>query len=139
MGGARHRSGWDGVLVITAALSVCVLAGATTNPPTVADLKARVPSVNVGERPQLCLQIAERQLMEADRLYAALESEKAEATLGDVVSFSEMARDYSLQSHKHQKQTVSHDEQAGLQNAINRLEHVRDDLLFSMFPKKAEK
>jgi hypothetical protein len=156
MGGARHRSGWDVVLVMTAALSACVLAGATTNPPTVADLKARVPSVNVGERPQLCLQIAERQLIEADKLYAALESEKAEATLGDVVSFSEMARDYSLQAHKHQKQTeitvrkmarrlaeikhtVSHDEQAGLQNAINRLEHVRDDLLFSMFPKKAEK
>ena len=142
--------------VVGTVLAFCVLAGATAKELTVEELKARVPTANVGDRPQLCLQIAERQLAEADKLYAALESEKAEATLGEVVSFSELARDYSLQSHKHQKQTeitvrkmarkladikhtVSHDEQASLQDAINRLERVRDDLLFAMFPKKDTK
>jgi hypothetical protein len=87
-----------------------------------------------------------------NKLYAAEENEKARASLSDVVAFSELARDYSIQSRKHQKQTeisvrtmvrklgdikhtVPHDEQPEVQNAIERLERVRDDLLLAMFPK----
>jgi len=119
---------------------------------TLEELKARVSSASVGDRPQLCLQIAERQLDSADKLFTTFDSEKAQSALTDVVAFSELARDYSLQSHKHQKQTeiavrkmtrklndlkhlVSRDEQAAVQNAIDRLQRVRDDLLLAMFPK----
>jgi hypothetical protein len=119
---------------------------------TLEELKARVSSASVGDRPQLCLQIAEQQLDSADKLFTAFDSEKAQAALTDVITFSELARDYSLQSRKHQKQTeiavrkmtrklndlkhlVSRDEQAAVQNAIDRLQRVRDDLLLAMFPK----
>lgn len=119
---------------------------------TLEELKARVSAVSVGDRPQICLQIAARQLDDADRLYTAFDSEKAQVSLTDVVTFSELARDYSIQSRKHQKQTeievrkmtrklndlkhlVSRDEQVAVQNAIDRLQRVRDDLLLAMFPK----
>jgi hypothetical protein len=134
-----------------------LLAGVFASPmaakeQTLEELKARVSSASVGDRPQICLQIAERQLDDADKLYTAFDSEKALVSLTDVVTFSELARDYSIQSHKHQKQTeievrkmtrklndlkhiVSRDEQVAVQNAIDRLQRVRDDLLLAMFPK----
>jgi hypothetical protein len=139
-------------VVLAALLAGFLASPMAAKEQTLEELKARVSSASVGDRPQLCLQIAERQLDEADKLYTAFDSEKAQLALTDVVTFSELARDYSLQSHKHQKQTeitvrkmtrklndlkhiVSRDEQATVQNAIDRLQRVRDDLLFAMFPK----
>jgi hypothetical protein len=135
-------------LILVAASVAC----AASTPPTIAELKTRLSSASAGERPQLCLQIAQRQLTEADKLYAAADDEKAQAALTDVVAYSELARDYSIQSHKHQKQTeiavrgmarrlteimhtLGHDDQKPLQEAITRLQRVRDDLLAAMFPK----
>lgn len=126
-----------------------------SNEPTVEDLKAKVPSVSVGDRPHLCVQIAQRQLTAADKLYADSEFEKGQAALGDVVTYSEMARDYAIQSHKYQKQSeiavrsmtrrlgeilhlVGHEDQAPVRDAIDRLQRVRDDLLKAMFPKGAK-
>jgi hypothetical protein len=125
------------------------------NEPTVEDLKAKVPSVSVGERPHLCVQIAQRQLTAADKLYADSEFEKGQAALVDVVAYSELARDYAIQSHKYQKQSeiavrsmtrrlseilhlVGHDDEPPVRDAIKRLERVRDDLLKAMFPKGAK-
>jgi len=119
--------------------------------PTIEELKDRLKSTSVGDRPRLCVQIAERQLDAANKSFAADESDKAKAALADVVAFSEFARDYAIQSHKHQKQTeiavrtmirklndlkhtVAHDDQAAIQDAIDRLQRVRDDLLLAMFP-----
>jgi hypothetical protein len=96
--------------------------------------------------------IAQKQLAEADKLYAASEIDKGQAALTDVVAFSELARDYAIQSHKYQKQTeiaartmtrkltdlmhsLGRDDQAPVRDAINRLQRVRDDLLTAMFPK----
>ena len=98
----------------------------------------------------LCVQIAQHQLVEADKLYAAAEIEKAEAILTDVVAFSELARDYAIQSHHYQKQTeiavrtmarkladvkhvVAHADEGPIQTAITRLQRVRDDLLAGFF------
>jgi hypothetical protein len=125
------------------------------NEPTIAELKARLASTRVGERPHLCVQIAQKRLEEVDKLYAAAEIEKGQAALGDVVTYSELARDYAIQSHKYQKQseiavramtrrlvelmhTLGHDDQAPVADAVNRLERVRDDLLRAMFPKGAK-
>ena len=52
----------------------------------------------------MCVQIAQKQLEEADKFYAAADVEKGNAALVDVVAYSELARDYSIQSHKYQKQ-----------------------------------
>jgi hypothetical protein len=123
--------------------------------PTVEDLKARVAAASVGDRPHLCVQIAERQLAVADKEYAAAEVEKGQAALADVVHYSELARDYAIQSHKHEKQAeiairamarkltemmhaMAHDDQAPAREAIDRLQTARDDLLKAMFPKGAK-
>jgi hypothetical protein len=118
---------------------------------TIDDLKQRVANIVVAERPALCIEISERQLIAADKFYATGESEKASAALVDVATFSEHARDYAIQSHKHEKQSeiairkmahklaglkhaVTHDEQKQVEETMNRLEQVRDDLLAAMFP-----
>jgi hypothetical protein len=143
------------VVALVALAGFCLTTTAKEQP-SVEELKGRVSSASIGDRPKLCLEIAEMQLDAADKLFAATEGEKAQAALTDVVAFSEQARDYSIQSRKHQKQTeisvrrmtrklgdlkhaVTHDEQAAVQNAIDRLERVRDDLLAAMFHKKGAK
>jgi len=133
-------------------------AGAMASPraqPTVEELKGRISSANVGDKAKLCIQIAEKQFAETERFYAADDVEKGQAALGDVVTYSELARDYSIQSHKHEKQieisvrtmtrrlndlvhTLGHDDQEPVKDAIDRLQRVRDDLLASMFPKGAK-
>jgi hypothetical protein len=123
---------------------------------TVEELKARVPDAGIPARPALCIQISELQLDAADKLYQAGDSEKGQAALVDVVAFSELARDYSIQAHKHEKQseiairkmahkladvkrTLSFPDQKPVQDAIDRLQKIRDDLLFAMFPKGGKK
>lgn len=142
--------------VTLAAVVTALGAGALpSGEPTLEELKARLASTSIGDRPHVCLQIAQQQLAAADRLYASDEFEKAQAPLTDVVAYSELARDYSIQSHKHEKQTeiavrgmirklteilhsLGHDDQAPVQDAVSRLQHVRDDLLAAMFPKGAK-
>jgi|ERR1700733_1499370 hypothetical protein len=119
---------------------------------TVEELKARLESASTGDRPHLCVEIAERQLSFADKFYADGESEKGQVALTDVAVFCETARDNSIQSGKHLKQTeiavrqmarkladlkhtVTHDEQTAVQDTIDRLQRVRDDLLAAMFHK----
>jgi hypothetical protein len=120
--------------------------------PTVEELKARVANVSVGDRPMLCIRISERQLDVAGRSYIAGDDVKGQTALADVVAFSESARDYAIRSRKHEKQSeiairkmvrklddikhsVSHDDQGQIQNAMDRLQRIRDDLLTDMFPK----
>jgi hypothetical protein len=122
---------------------------------TVEELKTRVSSAKVGDKAKICVEIAEKQLIAANKLYTADDIQQAQTSLTDVVAFSELARDYSIQSHKHQKQTeiavrtmtrklndllhvVGREDQAALQDAIRRLERIRDDLLAAMFPKGAK-
>jgi hypothetical protein len=144
-----------GTVALLVFVATVTSAAAPSNEPTVEELKARLSSASIGDRPHLCVQIAHRQLLEADKLYAAAEVEKGQAALVDVVAYSELARDYAIQSHKYQKQSeiavramtrkltelmhsIGHDDQAPVQDAINRLQRVRDDLLKAMFPKGAK-
>ena len=142
--------------VTLAAVVTALGAGALpSGEPTVEELKARLSSTSIGDRPHICLQVAQQQLAAAGKFYASDEVEKAQAPLTDVVAYAELARDYSVQSHKHEKQTeiavrgmirrlteilhsLGHDDQAAVQDAISRLQHVRDDLLAAMFPKGAK-
>ena len=120
--------------------------------PTVDGLKARISSASAGEKPRLCVQVAQRRLDEVDKLYAAGDSDNAQAALTDVVAYSELARDYSIQSHKYQKQseiavrrmtrkltdllhTLAQPDQGAIKDAVARLGRVSDDLLASMFKK----
>ena len=119
---------------------------------TVEGLKARISSASAGEKPHLCVQVAQKRLDEADKLYAAGDLDKAQAALTDVVAYSELARDYSIQSHKYQKQSeiavrrmtrkltdllhnLAQPDQGAIKDALARLGRVSDDLLASMFMK----
>ena len=120
--------------------------------PTLEELKEAAAKARVADRPALCIRISEMQLDAADRLYVAGDVDKAQAALGEVVTYSEMARDNSIQSRKHEKQseiairkmarklgdlkhTVSHEDQDQIQNTIDRLQRIRDALLGAMFAK----
>lgn len=123
--------------------------------PTVEGLKAKISSASVGEKPHLCIEVAQLQLAEADKLYAASNVDKAQTALTDVVTYSELARDYAIQSHKYQKQSeiavrgmtrkltdilhsLGHQDQAAVKEAVTRLQQVRDDLLNAMFKRGAK-
>ena len=150
--GLGHRVQWSVLFVLGAALAAHALP---TADPSVEAMKARVPTIGIGDRPHLCVQIAERELADVDKLYTAADIQHAQTELTDVVTYSEMARDYSIQSHKYQKQTeiavrvmtrkltevlhvLAHDEQAPVREAITRMQRVRDDLLAAMFKKGAK-
>jgi hypothetical protein len=146
--------------VAVASLVISALAAASgmraVEEPTLEELKARVADARIVDRPPLCLQISERQVGAAGRFYIAGDSEQMKASLTDVVAFSELARDYAIQSHKHEKQSeiairkmirkladlkhaVGREEQEQVQTTIDRLQRIRDDLLVAMFPKVGKK
>ncbi|MGA2375197.1 MAG: hypothetical protein ABSF72_06735 [Candidatus Sulfotelmatobacter sp.] len=152
-----HSRFW---LSVAAGLALSALAAPSLlrgrEEPSVEEQKERVANLAVGDRPALCIHISERQLGDADRLYIAGDSEKGQAALADVVAYAELARDYAIQSHKHEKQSeiairkmtrklsdmnhaFSHEDQAQIQNTIDRLQKIRDDLLVAMFPKVDKK
>jgi hypothetical protein len=149
----EHLRPWrTAVAGLLLALPALPFAASRADEPSVEDMKARVANVSIGDRPSLCLHISERQLDTADKLLIAGDSERAEAALKDVIAFSELARDYAIQSHKHEKQaeiairkmankltnlkhTIGHEDQEQVQEAIDRLQRIRDDLLEAMFSK----
>ena len=143
-----------GLALLTLGAAVARLDGAEE--PAIKEMKERVANARIADRPPLCLQIAERQVGAASRFYVASDSEQAKAALADVIAFSELARDYAIQSHKHEKQSeiiirrmtrkladlkhaVTHEEQQEVQTTIERLQRIRDDLLVAMFPKVGNK
>ena len=154
------RGVYFSIRLTTVALSTALLwvASASALPreeATVEQLKGRLSSASVNDKAHICVEIAQLRLEETDKSYTAAENEKAQPALTDVVAFSELARDYAIQSRKYQKQTeiavrhITHrltdlmhalprEEQGPLQDAITRLQRVRDDLLSAMFPKGAK-
>lgn len=156
MWGVLYSTRRCGVVLLTAvATAMTARAALLTEPTSVEELKTRLTSAPTNDKAHLCVQIAQLQLTEANKLYVAADSEKAQPALTDVVEFSEKARDYAIQSHKYVKQTeiavrgmtrkltdlvhsLPQAEQPPVHAAITRLQRVRDDLLIAMFPKGAK-
>ena len=157
MKGRLLRGAWGrrASLLFVIAMMALVPSALCAADPTVDGLKAKLSSTSIGDRPKLCLQIAEKQMAETTKLYAASEDDQAQPALTDVVAYSELARDYAIQSNKHQKETeiavrgmtrklneilhsLGHDEQGPVKEALSRLQRVRDDLLAAMFRKGAK-
>src|SRR5438270_11946466 len=103
LGATRTFRWWSGVtlLALVATLSVAL----PSTEPSVEDLKARLDSAAVKDKPHLFVQIAQKQLQATLKLYAAGDVETGRGVLVDVVTYTELARDYSLRSHKYQKQS----------------------------------
>lgn len=138
------------ILVLMALSSLSVLARTEES---LEQLIARAESAPPGVRPGLYIQIARQQAESADKLYQAGNSEAGNAALSNVVTYSEKASDAASRSGKKLKDTeialrkmaekfrdvkhnVPFDDQAPIQQAIDRLETMRTDLLSAMFGKK---
>jgi hypothetical protein len=116
------------------------------------ELQSRIASARPEDRPPLCVQIAQSQLRNADTLYTEGKTEQARAAVGDVVTYSQKARDAAIQSRKHMKnveiaarkmaerlrdikRTLNFEDQPPVEQAIQSLEEVRSVLLKEMFKK----
>jgi len=136
-------------------LSVASAYGAAKDE-TAAELKARLESARPEERPELCIQIARRQLRNADKLYSEGKVDQARDAVDDIVTYSEKARDAATQTKKHLKnveidvrkmaeklrdikRTLVLEDQAPVEQAVRRLEDVRTTLLKEMFAKENKK
>jgi len=123
---------------------------------TIAELKARLENARPEDRPDIAIQIAQRELRDADKFYNDGNVERATAAVGDIVTYSEKARDAALQAKKHLKnieidvrkmaeklrdikRTLAFDDQPPVDQAIHRLEDVRTTLLKEMFAKDDKK
>lgn len=143
-------------LAATACALLTPFTVADSHQPTVSELKEKISEAGLADRVPLCIQLSELQLREADRLYRSGDSQHAKAALTDVATFAELARDYSIQTRKHEKKSeiavrkmvrkltdlkhsVAFDDQAEVQSTIDRLQRVRDDLLAAMFPEGNKK
>jgi len=139
-------------LFLLALASACCAAAEQS----VTALKERVEKASAEERPQLCMQIAQQQLRNADRLYNEGHVEEARAAVDDIVIYSEKARDAAIESKKHLKnveidarkmserlrdikRTLAFEDQPPVEQAIRHLEDIRTALLKEMFSNKKEK
>jgi hypothetical protein len=130
----------------------CSLA-AVAREETVDELKAKVASAKASDQPKLCLEIARLQLDSAEKSYQGGQLPQAQELLKDVVDYAQKAGDAARQSRKHIKKTeievrkmsrrlqdlkptVDLDSRQPVQDAINRLEHIRTQLLMQMFSER---
>ena len=123
---------------------------------TIAELKARLDNAKPEDRAELAIQIAQHELRDADKFYNDGNVDRATAAVGDIVTYSEKARDAAIQTKKHLKnveidvrkiaeklrdikRTLAFDDQPPVDQAIHRLEDVRTTLLKEMFAKDDKK
>jgi hypothetical protein len=122
---------------------------------TLDQLKERANAAQGGERVKLCLEVAQRQLAAADKLYTDGKVDDAAAAVKDIASYSEMAGDTAVESGKKLKdaeisvrkisqrlgdikRTLNFDDQQPVQDIVDRLERVRTNLLTKMFGAKKQ-
>jgi hypothetical protein len=140
-------------------LALCMLLLAIVTSPVAArdesvdELKARTQNALPQDRPGLCVQVAELQLRNADKFYKNGDVELGRAAVGDIVAYSEQARDSATATKRHiknveiavrkmaqrlrdVKRTLAYEDQAGVEQAIQRLEEIRTTLLKQMFSKE---
>jgi len=120
---------------------------------TVSDLVKKAEAARVEDRPGLYLRAADLRLKDADQLYTAGKSDEAGAAVNDVVEYSQKAVDAATKTGKKLKnaeitirkiaarladikRTLTFEDQAPVQEAIDRLQHMRTDLLARMFGSK---
>ncbi len=143
---------WGTLLTITA---VVALGYGFSKELTLEQLKSRLQTAKPEDRATLSAQVAERQVENADKLYSAGKSEEAVQAIHEVISYSEQAQKAAEQSGKklknveiavhrmaHRltgiKRSLPFDDQATVQEAVERLDKIDSDLLNRMFGKNAK-
>jgi hypothetical protein len=140
------------VFLVAFTLILCAVA----KDETIDELKARFESAHPEDRPDLAIRIAVHELHSADRLYDSGNIDQARDAVGDIVAYSEKARDAAMQTKKHLKnveidvrkiaeklrdikRTLAFEDQPPVEQAIRRLEDIRTTLLKEMFAKESKK
>lgn len=117
------------------------------------DLIKRAEAAPLNDQPKLYVEIAERQMKAADKLYGAGQNQQARTAISDVVTYSDRATDAATKSGKRLKKTeiavrkmaeklrdlkrsLEFEEQAPVQTAVDHLEKMRTALLARMFGSK---
>lgn len=112
----------------------------------------RADAAPTGERPSLDIEIAELELRNADRLYAAGDVTAARAAVDNVVKYSGAASDATTQARgkikgteiairkmaaklRDIKRSLAYEDQPPVQSAADQLEKLRTGLLARMFSK----
>lgn len=148
---ARMRL-WASALFFSLATAACF---ALPSQPTVEELKTRLQTARPEDKVGIGLEIAERQVAAADKLFRAGKADEAQAAVKDVVSYSGQAgeaagqtghriknTEISMRKMAHRladiKRSVAYEDQAPLQSAIDSLEKIRTDLLNKMFGKNTK-
>jgi len=116
------------------------------------ELKSRAATAPINAQPALCTEIAERQLKAADQLYSSGDVTAATAAVSDIVTYSTQAALAANESGKGLKpteialrkmadrlltirHTLAFEDQKPVEDAANRLEALRSELLARMFAK----
>lgn len=128
-------------------------AGLAGKEETLEQLIARAESANPQDRAVVYLHIARRQADAADKFYEGGNIEAGSSAVADVVMYSGKASDTAISSGKRLKDTeitlrkmaerfrdlkrnLAFEDQPPVQQAIDRMEKMRTDLLTAMFGKK---
>jgi hypothetical protein len=141
------------LFMLVAAISLAAFARTDE---TLQQMIARADAAPPGDRPALYIHIAREQEDAADKAYQAGNSDAGNAALNDVVTYAGKATDSATSTGKRLKDTeiavrkmaekfhdVKHnlpfDDQAPVQEAIDKLEKMRTEMLSAMFGKKGNK
>jgi hypothetical protein len=139
--------------LIAAALLSATPLSAADHQTDYAALKARATTVRTGDQGKVYAQIAFHGTEVANDQYTAGDVTKAQATIDEVVSYAQKARDAARRSNKNLKQTeitlretsrrleevrrsIAVEDRPYVETAINQVEGLRKELLEQMFGPK---
>jgi hypothetical protein len=137
-------------------LFLATLAALARTDETLEQLKARVDSASPDDRIKISLEIAERQVAAANKLFTDGNVEAAQAAVEEVALYAEKAREAAIATdHRLKdteiaarkmarrlediKRTVAFEDQPAIDKTVKRLEEVRTALLARMFSKEKKK
>jgi hypothetical protein len=136
-------------------LLVAVTASFGRSDETIEQLIARAEAARPDQQPDLHMQVAQRELKLATEAFKADKLEEFRAAVQQIVKYSDSAHTAALHTGKHAKSTeikireiairlrdvklnLDADEQPAVQDAIDRLQGFRTELLHSMFGSKSK-
>jgi hypothetical protein len=140
---------WGTILAILTAVAI---SHGFTKELSLEQLKAKLQNAKPDDRATLSVRVAEMQVENAGKLYTEGKSEEAVAAIHEVVSYSEQAQQAAEQTGRRLKNVeiavrrmarrltdikrgLPFDDQAGVQEAVERLDKIDSDLLKRMFGK----
>jgi hypothetical protein len=151
---AHNRRGCRRLIVVGCLLLCAVSFWAKEE--TLDELKAHFENARPEDRVELGIRIAQKQLLNADRMYLEGKVDAAREAVEDIVNYARRAADVAVKTKKRLKnteidvrrisdklrdikRTLAFEDQAPVDAAIHHLEELRTSLLSAMFRKDEKK